>query len=105
MNPFNVSIKEGRGPKLCLVHHLGGSRGPLRARLVADKQVRIASTKIYGIGLKKAIQVRYRLGREVPAEAVYRCPHPVGQTAMADRGHLAPASGVLGEPRIPDIVG
>nr|WRX05884.1 ribosomal protein S13 [Rehmannia glutinosa] len=32
------------------------------ARLVADKQVRIASTKIYGIGLKKAIQVRYRLG-------------------------------------------
>nr|QKE23997.1 ribosomal protein S13 [Schnabelia oligophylla] len=32
------------------------------ARLVADKQVRIASTKIYGIGLQKAIQVRYRLG-------------------------------------------
>nr|YP_009306143.1 ribosomal protein S13 [Corchorus olitorius]AOO95978.1 ribosomal protein S13 [Corchorus olitorius] len=31
-------------------------------RLVDDKQVRIASTKIYGIGPKKAIQVRYRLG-------------------------------------------
>ena len=32
------------------------------ARSVADKQVRIASTKIDGIGPKKAIQVRYRLG-------------------------------------------
>ncbi|WOH03910.1 hypothetical protein DCAR_0623313 [Daucus carota subsp. sativus] len=32
------------------------------ARSVADKQVRIASTKMYGIGPKKAIQVRYRLG-------------------------------------------
>jgi len=32
------------------------------ARLVADEQVRIASTKIDGIGPKKAIQVRYRLG-------------------------------------------
>nr|UTT74622.1 ribosomal protein S13 [Erythropalum scandens] len=32
------------------------------ARSVADKQVRIASTKIYGIGPKKAIQIRYRLG-------------------------------------------
>ncbi|KAK4391377.1 hypothetical protein Sango_1915500 [Sesamum angolense] len=27
--------------------------------------------------------------------SVCRCSHPVGQTAMADRGHLAPASGVL----------
>nr|YP_010021255.1 ribosomal protein S13 [Malania oleifera]QOI73971.1 ribosomal protein S13 [Malania oleifera] len=32
------------------------------ARSVADKQVRIASTKIDGIGPKKAIQFRYRLG-------------------------------------------
>ena len=32
------------------------------ARSVADKQVRIASTKIDGIGPKKAIQVCYRLG-------------------------------------------
>ena len=32
------------------------------ARLVGDEQVRIASTKIDGIGPKKAIQVRYRLG-------------------------------------------
>lgn len=32
------------------------------ARLVADKQVRIALTKMIGIGLKKAIQVCYRLG-------------------------------------------
>lgn len=32
------------------------------ARLVPDKQVRIALTKIYGIGPKKAIQVCYRLG-------------------------------------------
>ena len=32
------------------------------ARSVADKQVRIASTQIDGIGPKKAIQVRYRLG-------------------------------------------
>ena len=32
------------------------------ARLVADEQVRIASTKMDGIGPKKAIQVRYRLG-------------------------------------------
>ncbi|EPS74680.1 hypothetical protein M569_00055 [Genlisea aurea] len=32
------------------------------ARLVDDKQVRIASTKIVGLGHKKAIQVRYRLG-------------------------------------------
>ncbi|KAI5659400.1 hypothetical protein M9H77_28193 [Catharanthus roseus] len=32
------------------------------ARSVADEQVRIASTKIYGIGPKKAIQVRCRLG-------------------------------------------
>nr|QTC08364.1 ribosomal protein S13 [Coriandrum sativum]QYA18061.1 ribosomal protein S13 [Apium leptophyllum] len=32
------------------------------ARSVAEKQVRIASTKMYGIGPKKAIQVRYRLG-------------------------------------------
>lgn len=32
------------------------------ARSVADEQVRIASTKIDGIGPKKAIQVRYRLG-------------------------------------------
>uniref|UniRef100_K4D8U2 Small ribosomal subunit protein uS13m n=1 Tax=Solanum lycopersicum TaxID=4081 RepID=K4D8U2_SOLLC len=32
------------------------------ARLVGDEQVRIASTKIVGIGPKKAIQVRYRLG-------------------------------------------
>lgn len=29
------------------------------ARSVADEQVRIASTKIDGIGPKKAIQVRY----------------------------------------------
>ncbi|KAL8223265.1 hypothetical protein R6Q57_020664 [Mikania cordata] len=33
-----------------------------RARSVADEQVRIASTKIDGIGPKKAILVRYRLG-------------------------------------------
>ena len=32
------------------------------ARSVDDEQVRIASTKIDGIGPKKAIQVRYRLG-------------------------------------------
>ncbi|GJV03530.1 ribosomal protein S13 [Tanacetum coccineum] len=32
------------------------------ARSVADEQVRIASTKIDGIGPKKAILVRYRLG-------------------------------------------
>lgn len=32
------------------------------ARLVADKEVRIALTKIVGIGLKKAIQLCYRLG-------------------------------------------
>nr|CAD19554.1 ribosomal protein S13 [Xerophyllum tenax] len=32
------------------------------ARLVPDEQVRIASTKMDGIGPKKAIQVRYRLG-------------------------------------------
>nr|AAQ15140.1 RPS13 [Colchicum persicum] len=32
------------------------------ASLVPDEQVRIASTKIPGIGPKKAIQVRYRLG-------------------------------------------
>lgn len=32
------------------------------ARLVAEKQVRIALTKMYGIGPKKAIQVCYRLG-------------------------------------------
>uniref|UniRef100_UPI0031F448D7 ribosomal protein S13 n=1 Tax=Oenanthe linearis TaxID=496678 RepID=UPI0031F448D7 len=34
----------------------------LGARSVAEKQVRIASTKMYGIGPKKAIQVRSRLG-------------------------------------------
>nr|QJC72114.1 ribosomal protein subunit S13 [Adenocalymma cladotrichum] len=34
----------------------------LGARLVADKQVRIASKKFYGVGLQKAIQVHYRLG-------------------------------------------
>nr|WBN94521.1 ribosomal protein S13 [Rhodiola sacra] len=33
-----------------------------RAGSVADEQVRIASTKMDGIGPKKAIQVRYRLG-------------------------------------------
>ena len=32
------------------------------ARSVADEQVRIASTKMDGIGPKKAIQVQYRLG-------------------------------------------
>nr|YP_006280931.1 ribosomal protein S13 [Spirodela polyrhiza]AFI54941.1 ribosomal protein S13 [Spirodela polyrhiza] len=32
------------------------------AKSVPDEQVRIASTKIEGIGPKKAIQVRYRLG-------------------------------------------
>ncbi|KAH0447145.1 hypothetical protein IEQ34_024026 [Dendrobium chrysotoxum] len=32
------------------------------ARSVPDEQVRIASTKMDGIGPKKAIQVRYRLG-------------------------------------------
>lgn len=32
------------------------------ARSVADEQVRIASKKMDGIGPKKAIQVRYRLG-------------------------------------------
>nr|WCO87436.1 ribosomal protein S13 [Myricaria elegans]WRQ18415.1 ribosomal protein S13 [Myricaria laxiflora] len=32
------------------------------ARLVADKKVKIALTKIDGIGPKKAIQVCYRLG-------------------------------------------
>jgi len=32
------------------------------ARSVADKQVKIASTKMDGIGPKKAIQVRSRLG-------------------------------------------
>nr|WLW42302.1 ribosomal protein S13 [Haloxylon ammodendron] len=32
------------------------------ARLADDKQVKIASTKIDGIGPKKAIQVCYRLG-------------------------------------------
>nr|WMV02158.1 ribosomal protein S13 [Gastrodia peichatieniana] len=33
-----------------------------RSRSVPDEQVRIASTKMDGIGPKKAIQVRYRLG-------------------------------------------
>jgi small subunit ribosomal protein S13 len=32
------------------------------ARLLPDEQVRIASTKMDGIGPKKAIQLRYRLG-------------------------------------------
>ena len=32
------------------------------ARLLPDEQVRIASTKIHGIGPKKAIQLCYRLG-------------------------------------------
>ncbi|BAT16910.1 Os12g0424300 [Oryza sativa Japonica Group] len=32
------------------------------ARSLADEQVRIASTKMDGIGPKKAIQLRYRLG-------------------------------------------
>nr|QKO27387.1 ribosomal protein S13 [Tacca leontopetaloides] len=32
------------------------------ARSVPDKEVRIASTKMDGIGPKKAIQLRYRLG-------------------------------------------
>ncbi|CAN6447137.1 unnamed protein product [Victoria cruziana] len=32
------------------------------ARSVPDEKVRIASTKMAGIGPKKAIQVRYRLG-------------------------------------------
>ncbi len=32
------------------------------ARLVDEKQVRIASTNIYGIGPKKAIQIRNQLG-------------------------------------------
>nr|QKO27356.1 ribosomal protein S13 [Evodianthus funifer]QKO27357.1 ribosomal protein S13 [Dianthoveus cremnophilus]QKO27358.1 ribosomal protein S13 [Thoracocarpus bissectus] len=32
------------------------------AKSVPDEQVRIASTKMDGIGPKKAIQVRYRLG-------------------------------------------
>ncbi len=32
------------------------------AKSVPDEQVRIASTKMEGIGPKKAIQVRYRLG-------------------------------------------
>nr|P15758.2 RecName: Full=Small ribosomal subunit protein uS13m; AltName: Full=Ribosomal protein S13, mitochondrial [Oenothera berteroana]pir/R3OB3M/ ribosomal protein S13 - evening primrose mitochondrion [Oenothera villaricae] len=35
------------------------------ARLVADEQVRIASTKMDGIGPKKAIQVRSRLGGNI----------------------------------------
>ncbi|KAK4398036.1 hypothetical protein Sango_1279100 [Sesamum angolense] len=39
-------------------------------------------------------------GGEVSAEAVCRRPQPVGQTAVASRGDLAPTSGVLGEPRI-----
>ena len=32
------------------------------ARLVSEKKVRIASTKIYGIGHQKAIQIRNQLG-------------------------------------------
>jgi len=32
------------------------------ARSLPDEQVRIASTKMDGIGPKKAIQLRYRLG-------------------------------------------
>ena len=32
------------------------------ARSLPDEQVRIASTKMNGIGPKKAIQLRYRLG-------------------------------------------
>nr|UNA62791.1 ribosomal protein S13 [Oenothera villaricae]CAA38280.1 ribosomal protein S13 [Oenothera berteroana] len=35
------------------------------ARSVADEQVRIASTKMDGIGPKKAIQVRSRLGGNI----------------------------------------
>nr|ULQ69513.1 ribosomal protein S13 [Isolepis setacea] len=34
----------------------------LGARLLPDEQVRIASTKIHGIGSKKAIQLCYQLG-------------------------------------------
>nr|QKE23367.1 ribosomal protein S13 [Teucrium simplex]QKE23580.1 ribosomal protein S13 [Teucrium omeiense] len=57
-----------------------------RTRLVTDKQVRIASTKIYGIGLKKSIQLRYRLGirgnikfKELTKYQIYQIEEILGQ--------------------------
>ncbi|KAL0311224.1 UNVERIFIED_CONTAM: hypothetical protein Sangu_2417100 [Sesamum angustifolium] len=58
------------------------------------------------------VQARQVVGWEVPTEAVCQRPQPVDQTVVAGQGDMAPASGdlalasgVLGEPRIPDTVG